>query len=93
MHFLPQYLILHWVIHDRYDRKDSRQQGMVVKREVIRNSTNLFMQEVKLILMWTTDGIYTLPGMSDNFQPKHLSACTTLQLHDSLISQYDYTYQ
>ena len=21
--------------------------------------------------MWTTDGIHTLPGMSDNFQPNH----------------------
>ena len=72
MHFLPQYLILHWVIHNRYDRKDSRQQGDCCKK---RSD-----QEVKLILMWTTDGIYTLPGMSENFQANHfvpLYCCMT----------------
>ena len=79
MHFLPQYLILHWVIHDRYYRKDFRQQGDGCKK---RSDQKLYklVQEVKLILMWTIDGIYTLPGMSENFQPNHfvpLYCCMT----------------
>ena len=79
MHFLPQYLILHWVIHDIYDRKDSRQQGDGRKKGSDQKFYKL-VQEVKLILMWTTDCIYTLPGMSENFQPNHfvrLYCCMT----------------
>ena len=79
MHFLPQYLILHWVIQNRYDRKDSRQQGDGCKKRSGQKFYKL-VQEVKLILIWTTDGIYTLPGMSENFQPNHfvpLYCCMT----------------
>ena len=65
MHFL----ILRWVIHDRYGRKDSRQQGDGCKKRSGQKFYKL-VQGVKLILMWT-GGSYTLPRMSENFQPNH----------------------
>ena len=47
------------------------QNGTVLPRLVHDNFKNKLVQEVKLILMWTTDGTHTLPGMSENFQPNH----------------------
>ncbi len=47
------------------------QNGTVLPRLHHNNFKNKLVQEVKLILMWTTDGIHTLPGMSDDFQPNH----------------------
>ena len=40
----------------------------VTKYSQFQNGT---VQEVKLILMWTTDGIHTLHGMSENSQPNN----------------------
>ena len=41
---------------DRYDRKDSRQQGDGCKKRSDQKFYKL-VQEVKLIMMWTTAGI------------------------------------
>ena len=47
------------------------QNGTVLPRLPHNMFKNRLVQDVKLILMWTTDGILTLPGINKDFQPNH----------------------
>ena len=47
------------------------QNGTVFPRKRHRNFLGKLVQHVKIILMWTTDGIFTLPELSEDFQPNH----------------------
>ena len=47
------------------------QNGVILPRQVHNNFSTKLMQEVKLIIMWTSSGIDVLPGLSKDFQPNH----------------------
>ena len=47
------------------------QNGIIIPRQVHNNFSAKLMQEVKLIIMWTSSGIDVLPGLSKDFQPNH----------------------
>jgi hypothetical protein len=47
------------------------QNGTIFPRRCHKNFSGKLAQNVKLILMWTTNGIVTLPGLSEDFQPNH----------------------
>ena len=45
--------------------------GTILPRQVHNNFLDKLVQEVKLIIMWTSSGIDFLPGLSKEFQPNH----------------------
>ena len=47
------------------------QNGTAFPRRCHKNISGKLAQNVKLILMWTTNGIVILPGLSEDFQPNH----------------------
>lgn len=47
------------------------QNGTILPRQVHNNFSGKLVQEVKLIIMWTSSGIDVLPGLSKDFQPNH----------------------
>ena len=47
------------------------QNGTILPRQVHNNFSDKLVQEVKLIIMWTSSGIDVLPGLSEDFQPNH----------------------
>ena len=47
------------------------QNGTISLRKTHEQLQKNLVQEVKLIIMWTTIGNITLPGLVENFQPNH----------------------
>ncbi len=45
--------------------------GTISPRLADKRFTEKLVQPIKLLLLWTTDGVHTLPGLNTDFQPNH----------------------
>ena len=60
--------------------------GTISPRARHTSFTSKLVQDVQLILLWSTDGIATLPGIDKNFQPNHFVPLVQVQDRDENIT-------
>ena len=57
--------------------------GTVLPRVCHNNIRDKLVQGCNLVLMWTTHGILSMPGMNENFQPNHFVPLVVFVANDN----------
>ena len=57
--------------------------GTVLSRVSHNNIRDKLVQGCNLVLMWTTHGILSMPGMNENFQPNHFVPLVVFVANDN----------